>query len=101
VQFLNRSDGPIDTSAPADYRYFEQLGQLVEQEPAGAVTPLERFHLSQIGMRFGHRFAPDDAMKALLAEAALVGGAATRMNRGARAMGTEEGQREPWQRSLA
>jgi len=80
VQFLNRSDGPIDTSAPADYRYFEQLGQLVEQELAEAVTPLERFHLSQIGMRFGERFLPDESMKALLAEAAVVGGAVRRMN---------------------
>ncbi|MET0542211.1 MAG: hypothetical protein ABWZ88_10695, partial [Variovorax sp.] len=101
VQFLDRSNGPIDTSAPADYRYFEQLGQLVEQEPADAVTPLERFHLSQIGMRFGHRFSPDDSMKALLAEAALVGGAAARMNRSARPITIATAQRGQWQRTLS
>ncbi|WP_213957047.1 MULTISPECIES: DUF1254 domain-containing protein [unclassified Variovorax] len=98
VQYLNRSHGPIDTSAPADYRYFEQLGQLVEQEPAGAVTPLERFHLAQIGMRFGHRFAPDDTMKALLAEAALVGDAAARMTRNGCSLA---GHRGTWRGMLA
>jgi hypothetical protein len=86
VQFMNRSDGPIDTSAPRDYRYFEQLGQLVEQEPADAVSPFERFSLAQIGMHFGQRFMPDDALKALLAEAAVVG-AATRTYRRARSAG--------------
>ncbi|MEJ8846228.1 DUF1254 domain-containing protein [Variovorax rhizosphaerae] len=101
VQFLDRSHGPIDTSAPADYRYFEQLGELVEQEPAGAVTPLERFHLSQIGMRFGHRFAPDDTMKALLAEAALVGGAAARMGHAGRVAAPAGGHRGQWQRTPA
>ncbi|MET0543121.1 MAG: DUF1254 domain-containing protein [Variovorax sp.] len=73
MEFLNRSDGPIDTNAPSDFSFFEQLGQLVEQESAEAVSPLERFYLTQIGMHFGRRFAADETMQSLLAEAALVG----------------------------
>ena len=76
VEFLDRADGRIDAVVPTGLRYFEELGALVEQEPAEAISLLERSYLSQIGMRAGRRFEPDEELKALLAEAALVGQAA-------------------------
>ncbi|WP_213954527.1 DUF1254 domain-containing protein [Variovorax sp. dw_954] len=80
MQFLDGSGQAIDTIAPDDYRFFEQLGALVEQEPPDAVLPMERFYLTQIGMQFGQPFEPDAKLRELLSEAAVVGQAAARAN---------------------
>jgi hypothetical protein len=98
MEYLNGSGKPINTIAPDDYRYFEELGALVAEEPAEAVTPLERFYLSQIGMEFGKPFVPDAKLKALLTEAATVGQAMVRMNSfGYRAPGAVVYDDRQWQ----
>ena len=42
MQFLNGSNQNIDTLFPDNFRYFELLAMLVEEEPAELFDPLER-----------------------------------------------------------
>ena len=56
------------------------LAMLVEEEPRSSFSPFERFQMQAIGIEKGKPFNPDDKTKALLAEAARIGGAMARAN---------------------
>ena len=68
----------INTIPPSDFRLFETLDRLVQQEPAGANDVELMGQLAAIGIVKGKRFAPDDRMKKILTEAAAVGQATSR-----------------------
>jgi hypothetical protein len=76
MQFLNGSKQDIQTVFPDSFRFFELLAMLVEQEPLESFTSFERFQMQAIGIEKGKPFSPDDGAKALLEEAARLGGAA-------------------------
>jgi hypothetical protein len=78
MEFLNGSKQDIDTLFPDNFRYFELLAKLVEEEPAESFGPLERFQMQAIGIEKGKPFAPDVKTKTLLEEAARIGGAMAR-----------------------
>ncbi len=80
MQFMNGSNQNIDTLFPDTLRYFELLAMLVNEEPAELFDPLERWQMQAIGIEKGKPFAPDEKMKALLTEAARIGGALARAN---------------------
>ena len=80
MDFLNGSGKAINTVAPDTIAFFEMLSQLVEEEPAEIFTPLERFYMKAIGIEKGKPFNPDPKTRALLSEAARVGGAMARAN---------------------
>jgi hypothetical protein len=80
MQFMDGSDRDIDTVFPDDARYFELLAQLVSEEPAELFDPQERWQMLAIGIEKGKPFAPDAKTRALLAEAARLGGAIARAN---------------------
>jgi hypothetical protein len=80
MQFMNGSDRSIDTLFPDNLRFFELLALLVEEEPRDLFEPLERWQMQAIGIEKGKPFKPDDKMKALLSEAARIGGAIARAN---------------------
>lgn len=80
MQFLNGSGQDIDTLFPDTSGYFDLLAKLVEEEPVETFGPLERFQMQAIGIAKGRDFAPDDDARALLDEAARVGGAMARAN---------------------
>jgi len=80
MQFINGSDRDIDTLFPDNFRYFELLAMLVQEEPAELFDPLERAQMQAIGIEKGKPFKPDDRTKALLEEAARIGGAIARAN---------------------
>lgn len=80
MQFINGSDRDIDTLFPDNFRYFELLAMLVQEEPAELFDPLERAQMQAIGIEKGKPFRPDDRTKALLEEAARIGGAIARAN---------------------
>jgi hypothetical protein len=75
---MNGSNQNIDTLFPDNFRYFELLAMLVEEEPAELFDPLERAQMRAIGIEKGKPFAPDEKTKALLDEAARIGGAIAR-----------------------
>ena len=80
MQFMNGSRKDIDTLFPDNLRFFELLAMLVEEEPLDSFTPFERFQMQAIGIEKGKPFSPDDKAKALLSEAARLGGAIARAN---------------------
>jgi hypothetical protein len=80
MQFMNGSNRDIDTVFPDNFRYFEFLAMLVEEEPRDVFEPLERCQMQSIGIEKGKPFKPDGKMKTLLSEAARIGGAIARAN---------------------
>jgi hypothetical protein len=80
MQFLNGSYQRIDTLFPDSDRFFDLLAMQVEEEPKDVFGPLERFQMQAIGIEKGIPFKPDAKKRALLAEAARIGGAMARAN---------------------
>src|SRR5215467_2497698 len=80
MEFLNGSKKQIDTLFPDNFRYFELLSMLVNEEPADCFTPLEKFQMQAIGIEKGKPFNPDAKTKSMLEEAARIGGAMGRAN---------------------
>lgn len=80
MQFMNGSNQNINTVFPDTLRYFEMLAMLVNEEPAELFEPLERGQMQAIGIEKGEPFNPDEKTKALLSEAARIGGAIARAN---------------------
>jgi hypothetical protein len=80
MQFMNGSKQSIQTVFPDSFRFFELLAMLVEEEPLESFTSFERFQMQAIGIEKGKPFSPDGNTKALLQEAARLGGAIARAN---------------------
>ena len=80
MEFMNGSRRDIDTLFPDSFRFFELLAMLVDEEPLDSFGPLERFQMQAIGIEKGKPFNPDEKTKALLSEAARLGGAMARAN---------------------
>ncbi len=80
MEFLNGSGKDIDTLFPDNLRFFELLAMIVDEEPLDSFGPLERSMMQVIGIEKGKDFKPDDRMKAILSEAARLGGAMARAN---------------------
>ena len=80
MEFMNGSRRDIDTLFPDNFRFFELLAMLVDEEPLDSFGPLERSQMQAIGIEKGKPFKPDDKTKALLSEAARLGGAMARAN---------------------
>ncbi|HEY7065172.1 MAG TPA: DUF1254 domain-containing protein [Chloroflexota bacterium] len=78
MEFLNGSGKSIDTLFPDNFHFFELLALLVDEEPLESFGPFERWMMQAIGIEKGKLFAPAAATKALLEEAARLGGAMAR-----------------------
>ena len=76
--FVNVSDRDFCTVAPADYRFWELLNDVVQNEPAASCDPVTLGFFASIGIEKGKPFAPDEHMKKILHEAATVGDATAR-----------------------
>jgi hypothetical protein len=68
----------FNTVFPSDFSYFENLNQIVQEEPIDAISPEVRGAIAAIGIVKGQPFAPDARMKKLLTEAAMLGNATSR-----------------------
>jgi hypothetical protein len=80
MEYLNGSGQAIDTIHTDTIAFYEQLAQIVDEEPGELFTPLERAHMQSIGIEKDKPFAPDDDRKALLSEGARVAAAIARAN---------------------
>lgn len=76
--FVNISGREFSTVAPADYKVWELLNQVVQGEPVESLDPVTLGFFASIGIEKGKPFAPDARMKKILAEAAAVGDATAR-----------------------
>ncbi len=80
MEFLDGSQKEIDTVFPDNFRFFELLAMLVNEEPREVFGPTERSMMRAIGIEKGKPFRPDDRTRAMLDEAARLGGAIARAN---------------------
>jgi hypothetical protein len=80
MEFIDGSGKDIDTLFPDNFHFFELLAMLVDEEPLDSFGPLERFQMQTLGIEKGKPFRPDEKTKALLEEAARLGGAIARAN---------------------
>jgi len=73
TRFINASGMSFNTIPPSDYSFFELLNENVQAEPATSYDVELAGQLAAIGIVHGQDFAPDDRMKKILSDAAMVG----------------------------
>jgi hypothetical protein len=78
--FFNASGKELDTLFPDTATFFDDLAQLIEEEPSEVLLTHERFELAALGIEKGKPFTPDAARRNLLGEAARMGSALARRN---------------------
>src|SRR6516164_8417008 len=78
TKFINVSGKAFNTIHAMDYSYWEEVNQVVQEEPNGAIDPETLGLLASIGIEKGKPFAPDARMKKILTESAAVGQATAR-----------------------
>jgi hypothetical protein len=75
---VNASGKAFNTIHAADFTFFEEVNEVVQEEPADSLDPETLGLLASIGIEKGRPFAPDARMKKILTEAAYVGNATAR-----------------------
>jgi len=80
MEFKNMSGVYYNTVAPNDYTFFEDLNQIIQEEPAGFYDAENLGILRSLGIEKGKPFNPDARMKNLLSEAVDIGNAYARAN---------------------
>jgi len=78
TKFINGSGVELNTVHANDFSYFEELNEVVQEEPSEALDPERLGLFASIGIEKGKPFAPDARMKKILTEAAAVGNATSR-----------------------
>lgn len=78
TRFIDLSGRAMNTIHANDYTFFEEVNQIIQEEPAGSYGPDMTGIYAAIGMRRGQPFAPDARMKAILTDAVAVGNATAR-----------------------
>jgi len=76
--FINASGKYFNTIHAMDFTFFEEVNQVVQEEPNDATDPETLGLLASIGIEKGKPFAPDERMKKILTDAAVVGSATAR-----------------------
>jgi len=78
MTFVDLSAKPFNTVGPADYRFWELLHEVVQEEPGQSLDEVRLGYYAALGIQKGKPFAPDARMKKILTEAAAVGDATAR-----------------------
>jgi hypothetical protein len=76
--FINFADRAFDTVHANDFTFYEELDELVQEEPIEALDAERAGQLTAIGIVKGQPFAPGDRMRAILENAARIGGGMAR-----------------------
>ena len=80
MMLIDGSQHDIETVFADSFSFYEDLAELIGEEPADAVPPYERFHLASIGIEKGKPFLPDVGRRQLLTDAACLASAIARTN---------------------
>lgn len=72
MNFIDVSGDQFSTIHAMDYRFFEEVNEVVQREPGEGQDPEILGQLAFIGIKKGQPFKPDARMKKILAEAADV-----------------------------
>ena len=76
--FFNVSGQYFNTIHANDFTFFQEVAQVIQEEPTDSVDPEFLGLLASIGIEKGKPFEPDARMKDLLTDAAAVGNATAR-----------------------
>jgi hypothetical protein len=77
-KFINLTGRTFNTIHANDFRFYEEVAQVIQEEPSESLDPEYLGLLASIGIEKGKPFAPDPRMKAILTDAATVGNATAR-----------------------
>jgi hypothetical protein len=72
TEFIPLSERAFSTIHANDVSFYDELDHVIQREPLGVIDPETRGLLASIGIRKGAPFAPDERMRALLADAVAV-----------------------------
>jgi hypothetical protein len=78
TRFVESSGVEFNTLFPGDYGFWEQVNELVQQEPPESGDPELLGLLASVGIVHGKPFEPDARMRKILEDAAVVGNATAR-----------------------
>lgn len=78
MTFVDFSGKYVNTVHSNDFSFYNEVNQVVQEEPLEAVNPEVRGLLASIGIQKGKPFEPDARMKRILTDAAAVGNATAR-----------------------
>jgi hypothetical protein len=78
THFIEASGLEFNTLFPGDYGFWETINELVQDEPPEAGDPELLGLLAAVGIVHGKPFEPDDRMRKILEDAAVVGNATAR-----------------------
>jgi hypothetical protein len=76
--FISGSAKAFNTVLPNDFSFYEQLNQLIQEEPVESLGLGRRSLCAAIGIEKGKPFNPDARMRKLLEEAVAIGNATAR-----------------------
>jgi hypothetical protein len=77
-RWVNMSGKPFNTIHANDFSFYQELNQVVQEEPTASLDPETLGLFAAVGIKKGQRFAPDARMKRILTDAAAVGNATVR-----------------------
>ncbi len=76
--FKNLTDWTVNTIHANNFKFYEELNEVIQREPSEMFSPELLGMASAIGIQKGKPFAPDAEQKALLTEAVAIGNATAR-----------------------
>ncbi len=76
--FKNLTDWTVNTIHANNFKFYEELNEVIQREPSEMFSPELLGMASAIGIQKGKPFAPDAEQKALLTEAIAIGNATAR-----------------------
>lgn len=76
--FVDLSGKAFCGITPSDYRYWEYLNEVVQEEPLETADRICLSYYASVGIQKGRPFAPDTRLKKILTEAIVVGDATAR-----------------------
>ena len=71
--FINLADAVMNTVHSNDFSFYEEVAELLAEEPAEALDAERAGQLAAIGLISGQPFAPDERLRAILTRAAQIG----------------------------
>ncbi len=78
IEFINWSGKSMCTVHSNNFKFYEEVNEVIQQEPAEAFSPELLGLAYAIGIRKGQPFGPDEHTRAILTEAVAVGNATAR-----------------------
>ncbi len=78
AKFVELSGREMNTVHANDFTFYDELNQIIQEEPEDSYGPDMMGLFNAIGLVKGQPFAPDDRMKRILTDAVAVGNAAAR-----------------------